>query len=93
MSVTDKKDAASKGLKKEGSEEQALATSLSAGEKQMLNLARAMLLPNIRILVCDEPTSNVDMATDRRLQQVAVKSCVCVYACVRACVCVCVCEG
>lgn len=53
--------------------EQALATSLSAGEKQMLNLARAMLLPNIRILVCDEPTSNVDIATDRRLQQVHVK--------------------
>ena len=36
----------------------------------MLNLARAALLPNIRILVCDEPTSNIDMATDRRLQQV-----------------------
>merc|ERR1712032_1364805 len=54
-------------------EETALATSLSAGEKQMLNLARAALLPNIRILVCDEPTSNVDMATDRRLQQVIQK--------------------
>jgi len=50
--------------------EEALATSLSAGEKQMLNLARAMLLPNIRILVCDEPTSNIDMATDRKLQQI-----------------------
>jgi len=57
-------------LGKDGSEKQALATSLSAGEKQMLNLARAMLLPNIRILVCDEPTSNIDMATDRRLQQI-----------------------
>ena len=39
----------------------------------MLNLARAALLPNIRILVCDEPTSNIDMATDRRLQQVIQK--------------------
>ena len=62
-------------LGKEGSDKQALATSLSAGEKQMLNLARAMLLPNIRILVCDEPTSNIDMATDKRLQQVYVNSC------------------
>ena len=43
----------------------------------MLNLARAALLPNIRILVCDEPTSNVDMATDRRLQQVGLYVCVC----------------
>ena len=60
----------SKEYEEGGSEDQALATSLSAGEKQMLNLARAMLLPNIRFLVCDEPTSNIDMATDRRLQQV-----------------------
>ena len=48
----------------------------------MLNLARAALLPNIRILVCDEPTSNVDMATDRRLQQVDLHVCVCVCVCV-----------
>lgn len=45
------------------------ATSLSAGEKQMLNLARAVLF-KARILVCDEPTSNIDVATDRQLQQV-----------------------
>ena len=42
----------------------------------MLNLARAALLPNIRILVCDEPTSNIDMATDRRLQRVIL----CIHA-------------
>ena len=35
----------------------------------MLNLARAVLF-KARILVCDEPTSNIDVATDRQLQRV-----------------------
>ena len=52
-----------------------LVTSLSSGEKQMLNLARAMLFPHIRVLVCDEPTSNIDMTTDRKVQKVSVDSC------------------
>ena len=62
-------------LGNDGPKKQALATSLSSGEKQMLNLARAMLFPHIRILVCDEPTSNIDMTTDRKVQEVSVGSC------------------
>ena len=42
---------------------------LSAGERQMLSLARA-LLSRARIVVCDEPTSNVDMYSDRKIQDI-----------------------
>ena len=42
---------------------------LSGGERQMLSLARA-LLSNARIMVCDEPTSNVDMYNDRKIQDI-----------------------
>eukprot|EP00939_MAST-03C_sp_MAST-3C-sp1_P000360 g360.t1 len=45
------------------------ASSLSAGERQMMSLARA-LLSRRKIVVCDEPTSNVDMASDRKIQDV-----------------------
>tara|TARA_A100001015_G_scaffold166392_1_gene184945 strand:+ start:113 stop:973 length:861 start_codon:yes stop_codon:yes gene_type:complete len=42
---------------------------LSAGERQMLSLARA-LLSSAKIVVCDEPTSNVDMYSDRKIQDI-----------------------
>ena len=42
---------------------------LSAGERQMLSLARA-LLSSARVVVCDEPTSNVDMYSDRKIQDI-----------------------
>lgn len=45
------------------------ARLLSAGERQMLSLARAMLKP-ANIVVCDEPTSNIDNASDRWIQDV-----------------------
>lgn len=35
----------------------------------MLSLARA-LLSDARIVVCDEPTSNVDMYSDRKIQDI-----------------------
>ena len=43
--------------------------SLSAGEKQLLGVARA-LLRRTALTVMDEPSSNVDEATDARVQQV-----------------------
>ena len=42
---------------------------LSAGERQMLSLAR-VLLSSARVVVCDEPTSNVDMYSDRKIQDI-----------------------
>lgn len=46
------------------------ANSLSAGQKQLLSLARCLVNRNTRILVCDEPTSNVDVVTDQIVQKV-----------------------
>jgi ABC-type multidrug transport system fused ATPase/permease subunit len=46
--------------------------SLSAGQKQLVSLARA-LLQQARIVVCDEPTANVDMVTDSKLQAIIRK--------------------
>jgi len=46
----------------------ASASTLSHGERQLLTLARTLLWPS-RIRVFDEPTSNIDAATDRVVQQ------------------------
>ena len=43
-------------------------TSISKGQKQLLTIARAMLL-NANMLILDEATSNVDTRTEHRIQQ------------------------
>ena len=42
-------------------------TSISKGQKQMLTIARAMLL-DAHMLILDEATSNVDTRTERQIQ-------------------------
>ncbi|OLQ04967.1 ABC transporter C family member 2 [Symbiodinium microadriaticum] len=44
------------------------ASTLSQGERQLLTLARTLLWPS-RVRVFDEPTSNIDAATDRLIQR------------------------
>ena len=43
-------------------------TSISKGQKQMLTIARAMLL-NAQMLILDEATSNVDTRTEEQIQE------------------------
>ncbi|CAE8605275.1 unnamed protein product, partial [Polarella glacialis] len=45
-----------------------IASTLSHGERQLLTLGRTLLWP-AKIRVFDEPTSNIDAATDRVIQQ------------------------
>jgi ATP-binding cassette subfamily B protein len=42
--------------------------SISKGQKQLLTIARAMLM-DARMLILDEATSNVDTATERKVQK------------------------
>ena len=43
-------------------------TSISMGQRQLLTIARAMLL-DAHMLILDEATSNVDTRTEQRIQQ------------------------
>jgi len=45
-------------------------SGISAGQKQLLTFART-LLQETRIVIMDEPTSSVDMQTDRVIQQMS----------------------
>lgn len=47
-------------------------TNISKGQKQLLTIARAMLL-DARMLILDEATSNVDTRTERRIQEAMLK--------------------
>jgi ATP-binding cassette subfamily B protein len=42
--------------------------NISQGQKQLLTIARAML-PDVRMLILDEATSNVDTRTEIRIQE------------------------
>ena len=47
-------------------------TNISKGQKQLLTIARAMLL-DAKMLILDEATSNVDTRTERRIQKAMLK--------------------
>mmetsp|Transcript_70958 Transcript_70958/g.205692 ORF Transcript_70958/g.205692 Transcript_70958/m.205692 type:complete len:1274 (+) Transcript_70958:83-3904(+) len=50
-----------------------IGSGLSAGQKQLLTFART-LLQDTRIVTMDEPTSSVDMQTDRLVQRMSQKA-------------------
>ncbi|MDE6925013.1 MAG: ATP-binding cassette domain-containing protein, partial [Acetatifactor sp.] len=47
-------------------------TNISKGQKQLLTIARAMLLDS-KMLILDEATSNVDTRTERQIQKAMLK--------------------
>lgn len=47
-------------------------TNISKGQKQLLTIARAMLL-DAQLLILDEATSNVDIRTEARIQEAMLK--------------------
>jgi ABC-type multidrug transport system fused ATPase/permease subunit len=51
-----------------GHKTQAETSELSAGERQLVSLAR-VLLQHAKIVTFDEPTANIDLATDKKVQQ------------------------
>jgi ATP-binding cassette, subfamily C (CFTR/MRP), member 1 len=50
------------------------SNSLSAGEQQLLSIGRALLKKDVRIVIMDEPTANIDMRTDEMVQEVIRKA-------------------
>eukprot|EP00960_Hanusia_phi_P019537 576394-Hanusia_phi.AAC.1 len=60
----------------EGLDEPVRPDELSEGERQLLSLARALLsagcdrMETPLVLLCDEPTSNVDYANDEKVHKV-----------------------
>lgn len=48
------------------------STHLSQGEKQLINISRALVL-NPKILLLDEATSNIDTVTEMKLQEAIEK--------------------
>jgi len=49
------------------------AFTLSIGQRQLISLARVLLRDSVKIVVMDEPTSNIDQETDQNIQR-AVRS-------------------
>ena len=49
-------------------------SGLSAGEQQLLSIARALLQHHVRVVIMDEPTANIDMRTDEMVQRVIRKA-------------------
>lgn len=47
-------------------------TNISKGQKQLLTIARAMLL-DAKMLILDEATSNVDTRTEKQIQKAMLK--------------------